>query len=309
MQNEPMVSVIIPIYNRGFMLDKVLTALMNQTYPNVEVVLVDDGSTDDTAEVAKRFPKVRYIYKTDRVNRGAAATRNVGIAEAKGEVLYFTDSDVICPPDLLERHMYYHKRNPKLIVQGQLIRIVNLDDAFRIPYTNIHYSRAYFDAANVSVRKKYIDEIGGFDYKTLAHGWDDLETGLRLMKLGLGVKRMVKSGYIWHYEGDYSREGIVKFFNKRVEEGRKALDYYRKHPTFEVKMMVMASPFFYWLGRRLFKEEVILSDKFFNRVQELIDQDKSGMAIAKVRLNGYHFYLKGLQARIKEDGYVIKPKA
>jgi GT2 family glycosyltransferase len=149
-------------------------------------------------------------------------------------------------------------------------------------------------------------KAGGFDSVILRHGWDDLDYGLRLLALGLKPKRLVKEAFVWHYEGDYSKENIHKFFKKRYREGQLGVLFYRKHPTFEIKMMVMAAKPFYWLGKLLFKEEYLMSDAFYSRIENLIGNGKVDQAIALVRVNGYCFYLKGVEEKVKEDGYLLK---
>lgn len=305
MNNNPKVSVVMPLYNRAYMLRQVLDSLVNQNYQNLEVILVDDGSTDNTAEVVKEYP--RMIYLT-RQNAGAAAARNDGIAKATGEIVLFYDSDVLCAPDLVATHVKYHLKNRKYIVQSQLIRIMDLKDAFHEPYRSIHYSRSFFDGACVSVRKEHVDKAGGFDSVILRHGWDDLDYGMKLLALGCKPKRLTYEGAIWHYEGEYTKENVHKFFKKRYREGQLGVQFYRKHPTFSVKMMVMAHPFFFWLERRMFKEETLLSDGFYDSLTKLIQAGKKPEAIMRARVNGYHFYLKGVQEQIKTDGYVLKKK-
>jgi len=90
-----MVSVIVPAYNAARTLGACLEALGQQTMPReqYEIILVDDGSTDDTAQIAGRYAGVK-VLKLAR-NRGAAAARNAGIAAAQGELLLFTDADCI----------------------------------------------------------------------------------------------------------------------------------------------------------------------------------------------------------------------
>lgn len=305
MNTQPKVSVVMPLYNRAYMLRPVLDSLMAQSYKNVEIILVDDGSTDNTAEVVKEYPKAVYLT---RQNAGAAAARNDGIARATGEIVLFYDSDVLCAPDMIATHVKYHLKNRKYIVQSQLIRIMDLKDAFKEPYRSIHYSRSFFDGACVSVRKEFVDRAGGFDSVILRHGWDDLDYGMRLLELGLKPKRLTHEAAIWHYEGEYTKETVHKFFKKRYREGQLGVLFYRKHPKFSVKMMVMAHPFFYWLERKLYREEYLLSDEFFGELKKLIDAGKKPEAIMKARVNGYHFYLKGVQDKIKEDGYLLKKK-
>jgi len=94
----PFVSVIVCSYNGGRTLAACLDSLGKLNYPDYEVILVDDGSTDDTAYVAAQFPRVRYIHQT---NHGLSHARNTGAAAAKGEVLAYTDSDCMADVDWL----------------------------------------------------------------------------------------------------------------------------------------------------------------------------------------------------------------
>ena len=126
------VSIVMPVFNRASILPGVIRALLNQTYKNIEFVLVDDGSSDNTSVVIQSFPEVKLVK---RENGGCAAARNTGIANASGDVILFIDSDVFIPPNLAETHAKYHAENPKRIVQGQLVRIVKLENAFKTPFT------------------------------------------------------------------------------------------------------------------------------------------------------------------------------
>jgi O-antigen biosynthesis protein len=94
----PFVSVIVCSYNGGKTLAACLDSLGKLNYPNYEVLLVDDGSSDDTANIAAQFPKVRYIHQT---NHGLSHARNTGAAAAKGEVFAYTDSDCMADVDWL----------------------------------------------------------------------------------------------------------------------------------------------------------------------------------------------------------------
>ena len=86
-----MVSVVIPTYNRAGLVGKAIESVLKQSYGNYEVIVVDDGSADDTKTfMQENYPQVRYIYKD---NGGAASARNKGIAEARGELVAFLDAD------------------------------------------------------------------------------------------------------------------------------------------------------------------------------------------------------------------------
>jgi len=104
----PLVSVIIPTYNYAAFIEQAIKSVLDQTFQNFEILVVDDGSTDNTREVIKKFP-ARYIYQT---NRGAAAARNYGIREARGELIAFLDADDLWLPDKLEKQLQMFERDP-----------------------------------------------------------------------------------------------------------------------------------------------------------------------------------------------------
>lgn len=91
-KNE-LVSVIIPAYNRGYILPRAVSSVLAQTYPNIECIIIDDGSADNTEQVVKGFsdPRVRYIRHPK--NRGLSASRNTGISASHGDFVAFLDSD------------------------------------------------------------------------------------------------------------------------------------------------------------------------------------------------------------------------
>lgn len=98
LSRAPFVSVIICSYNGGRTLGACLDSLGKLNYPDYEIILVDDGSTDDTRDIAEQFPHVRYIYQE---NHGLSHARNTGAAAAKGEVFAYTDSDCMADVDWL----------------------------------------------------------------------------------------------------------------------------------------------------------------------------------------------------------------
>jgi len=104
-QKEPLVSVVITTYNRAGLLRQAIESVLNQTYNNTEIIVVDDGSTDDTEQVVKSFnsPKIQYIWTENW--GGPARPRNIGIREARGEYIAFCDDDDVWFANKLERSL------------------------------------------------------------------------------------------------------------------------------------------------------------------------------------------------------------
>ena len=93
-KNNPLVSVIVPVYNVGNYLEKCLNSIVKQTYHNFEVILIDDGSEDMSGDICDRYAfKYDYIRVYHQDNKGVVSARSVGIYNAKGKYIAFVDSD------------------------------------------------------------------------------------------------------------------------------------------------------------------------------------------------------------------------
>ena len=108
---QPLVSVIIPVYNGARYLREALESVFAQTYRPFEVIVVDDGSQDDSGNIAQSFPEVRYIHQA---NQGVAAARNNGIEAARGEFFAFIDQDDLWIPEKLRLQIACLLNNPDL---------------------------------------------------------------------------------------------------------------------------------------------------------------------------------------------------
>lgn len=110
----PKASIIVPAFNVSETLPQTLKALLNQTFEDFEIIVVDDGSSDDTAQITRAFgadPRVKLILQR---NRGLASARNTGIAEARGEYIGFCDADDLWEPDKLARHIAHLESAPEV---------------------------------------------------------------------------------------------------------------------------------------------------------------------------------------------------
>ncbi len=138
------ISVVIPSYNRATLIGRAIESVLQQTYSNIEIIVVDDASTDETESVVKRIKNDKLHYIKLKKNGGACKARNVGIRASKGEYIAFLDSDDIWNTDKLEKQMkilqekkakvvacngWYEKANTKrLIANRQDIEIVDFND-------------------------------------------------------------------------------------------------------------------------------------------------------------------------------------
>lgn len=110
-EEQPLVSVIIPVYNGARFLRAALESVFAQTYPAFEVIVVDDGSVDDSGVIAQSFPEVNYIRQE---NQGVAAARNNAIEAARGEFFAFLDQDDLWTPEKLKVQVEHLLSHPEL---------------------------------------------------------------------------------------------------------------------------------------------------------------------------------------------------
>ena len=114
MENVPtsLVSVVIPTYNSGRFIAQAIQSVLDQSYARYEVIVIDDGSTDETKDVLREFDgRIRYLYQA---NRGPSAARNAGIRLARGEYICFLDADDIWTPNKLEVQLTFMEQHPDI---------------------------------------------------------------------------------------------------------------------------------------------------------------------------------------------------
>lgn len=122
--SNPLITVITPTFNRADFIEEAVNSVLAQTYGNFELLIVDDGSTDDTKAVlapALQDTRVQYFYQQ---NQGQSVARNLALAKAKGEFICFLDSDNYWPPEKLESQVRQFAENPDYdVVYGDIIEI------------------------------------------------------------------------------------------------------------------------------------------------------------------------------------------
>src|SRR5580704_11537693 len=210
---QPELSVVIPTYNRLDTLRYVVPSLLGNSLraERFEIVVADSNSTDGTADylagVSAEDKRVRHLPGP---YTGRAMARNAGIEAARGEVVMFTDADIIADPALLERHLAHHAAARNIAVVGMELQVSSLTDYERLaahpeqrtplhPRNRKRLSWLYFLTGNASVRKSDLDRVGRFDENFTGYGHEDLELGYRLQQAGIEIRyEPCAVDYHWH---------------------------------------------------------------------------------------------------------------
>ena len=204
--SERTISIVIPNRNREAILGECLEAVYGSRYGSFDVVLVDDASTDGSLDIARRFPCT--VVKNERC-LGAAASRNAGARAAKGEILFFTDADVLLAPDALSRVNSDLEDDRIAGVIGLLspsLRFGNLSSQYKNLYMHTTYMKlpaevSVFYTSCAAIRRGVFEECGGFDVRYLSSGIEDMEFGERVTGGGhiLGIDKGLQVEHVRHY--------------------------------------------------------------------------------------------------------------
>jgi glycosyltransferase involved in cell wall biosynthesis len=208
---NPLVSVIIPTYNYGHFLVQCLNSVFEQTEKNLEIIIVDDGSTDNTSDVVKRLKndKIRYIFQE---NMGLSAARNTGLRYASGDFVQFLDSDDLLGSGAIAAKVNYLRQNHAISIAVSPNREFSevtadgkpqIKGCWRLHRRNLDVHLAYLNIAPPHaflIRRTAVEHVGYFDKSLKA--CEDYDYWLRAAALG----------YAPHFCGE------------------RTIVYYRRHP-------------------------------------------------------------------------------
>ena len=246
------VSIVIPTFNRKPILKKCLFALENQKLNNLvnsyEVIVVDDGSTDGTtAWIKANKDKLPHVVLFEQEHGGPALGRNLGVMKSKKEIIIFIDSDLIVLDDFIYNHVitlnrFWKTNNKKCFTYGSVVNTSNFQYPESENYKITDISFAYFATGNVAISRELILKVGLFDTSFSLYGWEDLELGERLRKVGTKLIKCPKAvGFHWHpaFECDQI-QGLVK---KELERAKMALIFFKKHSNLRVRFTIQYTTF------------------------------------------------------------------
>lgn len=173
------VSVIIPSYNHEKFIGDAIESVLNQSYPHIEIIVVDDGSTDGTQEILSRFQSQINIMFMFQENSGGSAARNSGIRVAQGRYICFLDSDDVFHPEKVERQIEFFNTNPEIgLVHTGAYVLLKANEGWKHWYTYtppVFHSRDeqikellkanYIACSTVMVRRDLFSQVGLFNTK------------------------------------------------------------------------------------------------------------------------------------------------
>jgi glycosyltransferase involved in cell wall biosynthesis len=248
----PSVSVVVASYNGARTLQACLESLQRLNYPDYEVILVDDGSTDNTPEIARLYPKVRYLRHNS--NLGLSVARNTGVEAANGEIIAFTDSD--CRPD--EDWLYYLMGD---LLHGEFAgvgghNLLPPEDSWVAaavmvsPGGPAHVMLTdrvaeHIPGCNMAFYKWALLEIGCFDPLFRKAG-DDVDICWRLQQRGYKIG-FSPGGFVWHYR----RSRVRDYLRQQHGYGDAEAMLVHRHPEY-----------FNWYGRSQWQGRIYSPAKF-----------------------------------------------
>jgi glycosyltransferase involved in cell wall biosynthesis len=244
-------SVIVPTYNRADVLPSAIDSILAQTTKDFEIIIVDDGSTDNTREVLEPYlarPNIRYIYQE---NQKQAAARNNGILHSKSEYVGFLDSDDFWYPEKLELQIKTLEEHPEvgMVFSNQMMFNDDSEEGWvRYPpgvlksgdiFKDLLKRKFYCSLQTVLVRRSVFDDVGLTD-ESLKNSLEDWDLTLRIAKKYkvIGIEKPLVRRRI-------HEETSVKYLEFRINNHRTILEKHLKEPS-------LAPSFVNWIWRKAY---------------------------------------------------------
>jgi glycosyltransferase involved in cell wall biosynthesis len=189
-RDSPLVSVIIPCYNQGHYLGEAIESILKQSYPHFEIIVVDDGSTDNTAEVARRYAEVRLLSQE---NQGRPAVgRNRGFRESLGDYIVFLDSDDHLLPEALETGVRLLEAHPEYAFvsghcramgpAGEPLQVKQSPCIEREHYLALLHENYIWTPGVVMFRRSVLERAGCFNISMEMKGSEDYDLYMRIAR-------------------------------------------------------------------------------------------------------------------------------
>lgn len=263
MKKKSLVSVIITTRNEDKVIGNLLKSILNQTYKNIEIILVDNNSNDNTLNIARKFNKMKiYQYGPER-----SAQRNLGAKKTTGDFLFFLDADMELTPKVIEDCVEkINQEKAEGVVVSEQSKWTNFWGEVKAFERSFYSEKGdpVTDAARF-FSKKIFNKVGGYD-ETIT-GPEDWDLPDRIREAGFKIERSIE--VIYHHEQKIS---LVTLFRKKFYYGLNAHKYLSKHdiPIFSPKTIYFLRPLFYRNWTKLFKHPVLSLAMVFMLLVELV---------------------------------------
>jgi glycosyltransferase involved in cell wall biosynthesis len=202
---------------------------LDQKYSDLEIIIVDDGSTDGTASVAKTFPEtVRYLHQT---NQGPSAARNRGIERAQGSLIAFADADDLWPANKLEHQLPYLIRDPQIDIVLGRIQLVKLSETDNGQTRAEEFAEPVFSVnlGSAIIRKSVFERVGLFD-ETMRYS-EDVDWFMRAREGGAKIVTIdAVTLFYCRHEQNMTRGKTISELNL-VKALKRSLDRRREHSS------------------------------------------------------------------------------
>lgn len=247
---KPLVSIIIPTLNSDKTIGVLLSSVNKQTYSNIEVIMVDGGSTDCTLDITKE-------YKTTTINNQSSAidsrmeNKNIGAREASGKYLYFIDADMELPPTVIEECV---KACEEEGFDALTLPEVSIGDSFWTKCRGLEKLLSLDEPYKVACRFMKADvfsSAGGFDESTTFG--EDIDLHIRVLRKGYRVK-LPREIIVYHRE----EESLTHILTKTFNYGKSSSKYIRKNPRESFSRVLIFRP--HWLKHyKLFLKQPLIA--------------------------------------------------
>lgn len=220
---SPLVSIVIPTFNSAKTLELCLRSIMDQTYPHIEVLIVDNCSTDSTRQIAGRFGANFFKIKS-----GMAAARNIGVRKSRGQMIFSVDSDMRLQPRVVHECVMTCINGA---ADAVIVPEICVGENFWAKCRSLEKATYHRDPIIESARffqRKVFDQVGGYDEGLLAG--EDSDYHHRVRRQGFMISRT--TSFIEHYEN----EPLSKLAMKKYRYGKTLRAYIRKRGSYALKV-------------------------------------------------------------------------
>jgi len=246
--NEPLVSVIIPTYNSEKTLVKCLESIKNQTYKNIEIIIVDRFSKDKTVEIAKS-----YNVKVFQLNAERSRAKNFGLKKVAGKYVCFIDSDMELTKNVIKESVNLIEKDEK--IGGIIIPERSVGEYFwaRVrDFERSFYAETEIESARF-FRKDLAEKVGGFDEYIIF--FEESTLPQKIEMLGYNVKARINAE-ILHHEEDFS---VRKWLKKKFYYGKSIANYKEEYSNYASKQLSIIYRISIFLKNKKFYSEPLLA--------------------------------------------------